>query len=180
MGRPRDNVGHPVNSRLSATFSPILALLACSGPALRGDVYRDDGLAFRLGEIPKSWRRLEVKNVRLAFRDDDAESTVLVNARCGSDSDDVPLLALTQHLFMMFTERETLEQKIVPMDGREAMHTVLRAKLDGVPKMFDAYVLKKDACVYDFVIISTPAKFETNRPLFENFVAGFHTIHEEA
>jgi hypothetical protein len=165
---------------LSAAFLPILALVACSGPALRGDVYHDDGLAFRLGEMPPTWKRLEVKNVRLAFRDDAAESTVLVNARCGKDSDDVPLQALMQHLFIMFTERETLEQKIVPMDGREAMHTVLRAKLDGVPKMFDAYVLKKDGCVYDFVVISTPDRFDANRQVFENFVAGFHTIREEA
>ena len=104
-------------------------------------MYRGDGLSFRIGEVPPSWARLDVKNARLAFRDESAESTVLVNARCGKDSDDVPLQALTQHLFMMFTERETLEQKVVPMDGREAMHTVLRAKLDGVPKMFDAYVL---------------------------------------
>jgi hypothetical protein len=157
-----------------------IALLAgCSGPALRGDVYRDKDLAFRLGEIPSSWARLEVKNVRLAFRDENAEATVLVNARCGNDGDDVPLLALTQHLFMLFTERETLEQKIVPMDGREAMHTILRAKLDGVPKMFDAFVLKKDGCVYDFVAISSPPRFDANRQTFESFVHGFHTLREE-
>jgi len=59
---------------------------------------------------------------------------VLVNARCGHDGDDIPLLALTQHLFMNFTERQTVEQKIVPLDGREAMHTILSAKLDGVPR----------------------------------------------
>jgi hypothetical protein len=164
---------------LSAAFLPIVAFLACSGPALRGDVYRGDGLAFRLGRTPPTWTRLEVKNVRLAFRDDAAESTVLVNARCGQDGDDVPLQALTQHLFMMFTERETLEQKVVPLDGREAMQTVLRAKLDGVPKMFDAYVLKKDGCVYDFVVISTPGKFDANRQSFETFVSGFHTLREE-
>jgi hypothetical protein len=175
-----------VNSRLSAVFPPILvvlalvALSACSGPALRGDVYRDEGLAFRLGGMPPTWKRLEVKNVRLAFRDDPAESTVLVNARCGNDSDDVPLLALTQHLFILFTERETIEQQVVPMDGREAMHTVMRAKLDGVAKMFDAFVLKKDGCVYDFVVISSPAKFDSSRQAFENFVSGFHTLREEA
>jgi hypothetical protein len=165
---------------LSAAFLPLLAIVACSGSALRGDVYRGDGLAFRLGQVPPTWKRLEVKNVRLAFRDDANESTVLVNARCGTDGDDVPLQALTQHLFMMFTERETIEQQVVPMDGREAMHTVLRAKLDGVPKMFDAYVLKKDACVYDFVVISTPDKFDSNRQVFETFVSGFHTLREEA
>jgi len=153
--------------------------LTCSGPALKGDVYRGDGLAFRLGEVPPTWKRLQVTNTRLAFRDESAESTVLVNARCGKDGEDVPLLALTQHLFMTFTERETLEQKVVPMDGREAMHTILRAKLDGVPKMFDAHVLKKDGCVYDFVVISPPDKFEASRQVFENFVGGFHTMRDE-
>ena len=154
-------------------------MMACSGPSLRGDVYRGDGLAFRIGDVPPTWKKLEVTNARLAFRDESAESTVLVNARCGQESDDVPLLALTQHLFMMFTERETIEQKIVPMDGREAMQTILRAKLDGVPKMFDAFVLKKDGCVYDFVVVSPPTKFEPNRQVFESFVSGFHTIHGE-
>ena len=80
-------------------------------------------MTFRLGAVPPSWKQLEVKNARVAFRDEPAESTVLVNGRCGKDGDDVPLLALTQHLFISFTERETIEQKVVPMDGREAMHT---------------------------------------------------------
>jgi hypothetical protein len=66
------------------------------------------------------------------------------------------------------------------MDGREAMHTVMRAKLDGVAKMFDAFVLKKDGCVYDFVVISSPANFDSNRQVFENFVSGFHTLRGEA
>jgi hypothetical protein len=154
-----------VNLRWSPSLLPILALAACSGPALRGDVYRGDGLAFRLGDVPTTWRLLRVKDVRVAFRDEPAESTVLVNARCGRDGDDVPLLALTQHLFMTFTERQTLEQKVIAMDG--------------VPKMFDAFVLKKDGCVYDFVAVSAPAKFEPNKQVFEAFVAGFHTLSEE-
>jgi hypothetical protein len=153
-------------------------LVACSGPGLRGDVYRGDGLAFRLGEVPSSWRRLSVSNVRLAFRDEASEASVLVNAHCGRDGEDVPLLALTKHLFMSFTDKEMVEQKIIPMDGREAMHTLLSAKLDGVPKTFDAFVLKKDGCIYDFVCISAPSQFEKNRPAFEQFVAGFRTLSE--
>jgi hypothetical protein len=155
-----------------------LSAFACSGPALRGDVYRGDGLVFRVGEIPPTWTRVSVTHARLAFRDEAAEASVLVNARCNKDGDDVPLLALTKHLFMSFTDKDQLEQQIIPMDGREAMHTVLSAKLDGVPKMFDAFVLKKDDCVYDFVCISAPARFEANRAVFARFVAGFHTLSE--
>jgi hypothetical protein len=161
---------------LGALAALAACLGGCAGPSLRGDVYRRDGLAFRVGEIPASWRHLDVTGARLAFRDDAAESTVLVNARCGKDGDDVPLVALTKHLFMNFTDRETVDQKIVPLDGREAMHTVMGAKLDGVPMMFDAYVLKKDGCVYDFVDISAPPQFAANRPVFERFLSGFHTL----
>jgi hypothetical protein len=142
-------------------------------------VYRDDGLAFRLGETPPSWRRISVTNTKLAFRDDAADETILVNGRCGQDAPDVPLQALTQHLFMIFTERETLEQRVIPMDGREAMHTVMRAKLDGVPKMFDAYVLKKDGCVYDLVGIWAIGQFEQHRAAFEGFAGGFHTLSDK-
>jgi hypothetical protein len=161
---------------------PILLVLAwglaCGASAgLRADVYQGDGLAFRLGPVPSSWKQLEVKGARVAFRDDPGESTVLVNARCGKDGDDVPLKALTQHLFITFTERETIDQKVVPMDGREALHTIMNAKLDGVPLSFNAFVLKKDGCVYDFVDISAPARFSANRGAFETFVGGFHTLN---
>ena len=153
---------------------------ACSSASLHGDVYRGDGLAFRVGEIPASWSRLSVSHARIAFRDDAKEASVLVNARCGKDGDDVPLLVLTTHLFMSFTERATIHQAVVPMDGREAMHTILSAKLDGVPKSFDAFVLKKDGCVYDFVCVSAPATFEENRAPFERFVAGFRTLPKDS
>jgi hypothetical protein len=168
-----------VNFRWCAYFLPLLALFTCSGPTLKGNVYRGDGLTFTFGQVPPTWRQLDVSHARLAFRDEPAELTVLVNARCGKDAEDVPLLALTQHLFMTFTEREILEQKVIPMDGREAMHSILRAKLDGVGKMFDAYVLKKDGCIYDFVAISRPEKFDANRQTFESFVAGFHTVADQ-
>jgi hypothetical protein len=138
-------------------------------------VYRGDGIAFRIGELPGGFTKLDASDTLLAFRDDATGSTVLVNGRCGADAD-VPLSALTAHLFMTFTDRQVVEQTVVPMDGREAMHTVMRAKLDGVPKAFDVFVLKKDGCIYDFVDISSPARFEANRAAFERFVAGFHTL----
>jgi hypothetical protein len=152
---------------------------ACSGPSLAGGVYRADDLAFRLGELPPGHEPLDAGNGRLAFRDERTKSTILINARCAMDGDDVPLVALTNHLFMTFTERKTIEQKLEPLDGREALHTLMHAKLDGVPKAFDVYVLKKDGCVYDFVNIASPETFDRVRPGFERFVLGFHTLSKE-
>ena len=164
--------------RPALPLSIVLGLLACSQSSLRGNVYTGERLSFRIGEVPPTWQRLETNGASLAFRDDPAEVTVLVNARCGRADEDVPLSALTRQLFMTFTEREVVEQKTIPMDGREALQTILRAKLDGVPKMFDVYVLKKDGCVYDFVAVGAPGTFRVARPVFERFVGGFHAPAE--
>ena len=152
-----------------------LSLLACASSGFDGQAYRGDGMTFRVGPVPPTWRRVEVDQSLLAFRDDNARTTVAVNGRCGQDGDDVPLTALTAHLFLHFTERRMLEQKLVQMDGREALRTELVAKLDGVPKHFTVLVLKKDGCVYDFLHISDDGA--TGDPeSFERFVRGFATL----
>lgn len=140
-----------------------------------GATYRGHGVAFRTGPVPTTWRRLEASEGLLAFRDDGAEATVLVNGRCGRDGDDVPLAALTQHLFLTFTERLIESEETVPFDGREARRTVLTARLDGVEKRFDVLVMKKDGCVYDLVLVTAPGSFERAKGGFDAFVAGFRT-----
>ncbi len=164
---------------MNAWLLPLTAALAlsaasCGGGATYDGVrYRADDLVFRAGPAPASWRRLETSHGRLAFRDDAARATVIVNGRCGRDGDDTPLIALTNHLFLQFTEREIESEETVPFDGREARRTVLTAKLDGVALRFMAVVMKKDGCVYDLVLMSEPSTFATARGPFERFVATF-------
>ncbi len=148
----------------------------CGGPHFDGHVYRGNELAFRVGPIPERWRPLEASHALLAFRDDSAGATVAVNGRCGKDGDDVPLESLTHHLFLHFTDREVLEQLRVPLDGREALRTAMFADLDGVPKRFTVFVLKKDGCVYDFFHIADRHAVHDGSAEFERFVAGFATL----
>lgn len=153
----------------------LLASASCAG-GLSGDVFRGDRFAFHIGQLGEGWRRLPVSHAALAFRDDSDGSTIVINGRCGVDGEDVPLDALTQHLFLRFTEREILEQSVVPFDKREAMRTVVRAKLDGVPMKFAVWVLKKDGCVYDLAFMAAPARFDRGAVEFDRFVRGFRTV----
>lgn len=152
-----------------------LLLAACASSGFDGHVYKDDDVHFRVGPVPSSWRRLEVDDTRLAFRDDSNNATVAVNGRCGMDGDDVPLISLTQHLFLQFTERSQLSQTKVDLDGREALRTELDAALDGVKKRYLVYVLKKDGCVYDFMYIAADSA-PGSRAEFERFVQGFAAL----
>jgi hypothetical protein len=154
----------------------LAVLSACGGASFDGQVYRNDDLSFRVRAVPSSWRRIETEGVLLAFRDAAGSASVSVTGRCGKDGDDVPLEALTHHLFLAFTEREIEKQARVALDGREALHTELRAKLDGVQKEFSVFVLKKNGCVYDFVHVAAAGADRSGRTEFARFVESFTAL----
>ncbi|PIE05807.1 MAG: hypothetical protein CSA75_02790 [Sorangium cellulosum] len=153
-----------------------VCLSACGSQQFDGRTYRHGDMAFGVGPPPAGWRRIEVSDALIAYRDEDRGATVAVNGRCHRDGEDVPLESLTQHLFIHFTERQVVEQKRIEMDGREAMRTELLAKLDGVKRGFVVYVLKKDSCVYDFFYVSEPGLLKQGMHDFDKYVAGFRTI----
>jgi hypothetical protein len=162
---------------------PAIALaslaVGCGGsarPSFDGNVYRNGPVAFRLPVPPAGWTRIDVADASLAFRDEAHEASILLNARCLSADDRTPLVALMNHLLIGATEREYFSQSPEPFDGREALHTKLRAKWDGVPMLFDAFVLSKDGCIYDFVYLGGPERFEEGAAPFESFVRGFRTL----
>ncbi len=157
----------------------LLLLLCGCPPRFDGTVYRGDGFAFRIPPIPRTWQRLSHSHGSLAFRDAEHAGSVLLNGRCGLDGDDVPLKALTGHLFLQFTEREVVAQEVVPFDGREAMHTTMKAKLDGVPMMYDVWVLKKDGCVYDLLYLAPERGFGAGRAAFQRLIWGFSTVNAD-
>lgn len=162
-------------SALGLTAGLLLGLFSCGGPSFDGRIYRSDDVAFRVGALPAGWREIRVDGASLAFRDASAQTTIAVNGRCGVDGDDVPLTALTHHLFLHFTDRDVTRQERLTLDGREALETELVAELDGVPRRFIVYVLKKDGCVYDFMWIGANAEAQASREQFRRFVTGFST-----
>ncbi len=154
----------------------LTACFACSasGTSFESNLFHaPNGVAFRVGDIAPVWHRVDTGDASLAFRDDRG-SSILVDGRCSLRGDDIPLIALTNQLVMGTTDREYVSEETIPFDRREARHTVMRAKLDGVQMVWDVYVMKKDACVYDVVYVAPPDRFEGGRAAFEKFATDFH------
>ena len=141
-----------------------------------GAVYHNGRLSFRAGPIPSTWQRLKMDGPLLAFHDTTSNGSVDVYAKCGEDRLDTSLLALRTQLLIGFTETNFREEKVVPFDDREALRTVIDAKLDGVPMSLDIYVYKKNGCVYDLVYVARPQRFDSGVQSFESFVAGFSAL----
>lgn len=153
-----------------------VATLACGGgPHLRGRVYQDEEAHYRIGELDAGWAPVTVQDNDVAFHSARLGAIVQVNASC-DPAGDIPLTVLTNHVLAGFTQRETLSEDLVPLDGREALRTHVVARLDGVPRELLIYVLKKNDCVYDLTLITPQgSEFTSSVTVFERFVAGFTT-----
>lgn len=152
-------------------------VLACGASAsFDGAVFRGQYVSFRLSPVPPTWHRIALPAADSAFRDDAHEASILINSRCTSADWDAPLLSLTEHLIIGTTDRHVTREETLPFDGREARHTLLRARLDGVPMAYDIFVMKKDGCVFDLVHVAPPATADAGATEFDRFVQGFHTL----
>jgi hypothetical protein len=143
---------------------------------LQSDVYRGTETTYQIGSVSPDWTRVTVDDQNdLAWHSSAKEGVMHVDSSC-DPALDIPLKALRGHLLIGFTEREIIEETLVPMDGREALRTHLTAKLDGVPREIVLQILKKDECVYDFGLIAPPgAPFESALADFDQMVTGFTT-----
>jgi hypothetical protein len=162
---------------VACLFVAIAGVEACAaGSAFDGSIYRGPYASFKLGPLSPTWRRVALPAADLAFRDEAHDASVLINSRCTTADRDAPLLALTEHLIIGTTDRQISREETIPFDGREARHTVLRARLDGVPMAYDIFVLKKDGCVFDLVRVGPPDSSGDGVQEFEQLVRGFHTV----
>lgn len=151
----------------------------CGGAQFDGVEYRDKEVAFRLGPIPVGAVQLQSEDAKVAFQNHQIGATVAVSARCGLDSDDVPLRALVQHLFLQLENQQTIAEKSFILDDRAALEMELSADLDGVRRHFVVVVLKKNGCVYDFLHVDgdgADAPLEQSRADFRLMVKGFRTL----
>src|SRR3954469_947064 len=153
----------------------VLLSLGCTGHRqLSQGVFAKDGVRYRVGELSRSWRPLEVESNDLAYISKDSPHSLAVNSTCAPDGD-ASLEVLTAHLLMGFTRREPVsEAKHESMDGRDSLRSHYKAELDGVPVEMMLVVLKKDGCVYDFTYLSPPGRFDEKRQSFERVLAEFH------
>jgi hypothetical protein len=123
---------------------------------------------------PPGWQQVAAA-VDLAWRAPEGDAVIVANSTCRGHHD-APLSVLVNDLVIGTTDREVLLEEPTTLDGRAASHQVIALRLDGVPLIYDIYVVKKDGCVYDLTLISPPRAYERTADTFVAFVAGFRGL----
>ena len=123
-------------------------------------------------ELP-GWRLIRHKGGEIAFFQEHFDAVAQANATCRDDAEAASLEVLMRHLLIGYTDVQVHQNERVPLDGREALHDVVAARLDGVPVMLDLYVLKRNGCIFDLSLAAPPGRYPSVQRDFEGFVAGF-------
>ncbi|RJO64556.1 MAG: hypothetical protein C4523_18075 [Myxococcales bacterium] len=169
-------------SRWAAKMRHILLLAALALPAACATLasYKDGVVEtkhtrYRVEAPGKAWERIGVRNGDLAFWRDDLHAFILLNSTC-DEYRDAPVESLANHLFIGIENKNFVEQKETPLDGRNAVYSVVEGELDGAPVKVAAYTLVRDYCTYDLSFSAPPERFEAGMPDFERVAARFHVV----
>jgi len=148
----------------------VVVLSGCRG-GLAGGMFTRDGISYRVVEPAGPWQRRAFEDNDLAWLAPTGH-VIAINATC-SGHEDPQLDVLTNHLVMGFTEKQWVSKTKFQLDGRDALRSLVKAKLDGVPTSLDLVVLKKNGCVHDFSYISPQGQEAAHQAEFDALVAGF-------
>jgi hypothetical protein len=156
-----------------------LVVAGCFGPHVPHGHYDADArrvcagdVCYRFGQLP-GWRVVRQKGPEIAFFDDRTKAVAQANATCRDDAEAASLEVLMRHLILGYTDVQERKSENVWLDGREALHQIVDARLDGVPIRLDLYVLKRNGCIFDLTLAAPPDQYDAVASNFTRFVSGF-------
>lgn len=129
--------------------------------------------SYDVGSLPAGWERIKLGKAVVTFYNPSLKSSISTDSFCDQAYNDSPLKSLTRHLFPGLQDQKVMEQEPLTLSGRGALHTVLKATMDGVPVMLSIVVVKKDWCLFDFYLVSEQSYFAQAAVDFEAFYRGF-------
>ncbi len=156
-------------------FAPACAHVAGWDAAARRSC--SNSQCYRVGPLDPPWQLLRSSGTELAFFNPSSDAIIQSNVTCREDSEAASLSILTEHLLIGYTDRQFRQSETTELDGRAAQHSVVDAKLDGVPLVLSTYVAKRNGCIIDLSYVSRPATHAASEPEFARFVSGFVDEH---
>ncbi len=125
-------------------------------------------------EIPaQGWSEVPGGGADYAWRNEQLGATLYADSNCGSRYQDLPLERLLQHQMTGIVVEDRVLEERSQVDGRTALTVRLEGRLDGVKAGVALTILKKDDCVYDFVVLGPPNQFDA---IFQDYEAALATF----
>lgn len=112
------------------------------------------------------WEQRKLRGVDLYFVNEKDNAILFITAECRKNND-TPLSGLTSQLLMNFSEVSYKKQELITVAKREALLSLVSAKVDGVKEELLIAVLKKNRCIYDAVLSAKSMTEDLERQFIE-------------
>ncbi len=143
----------------------LAAVLGCVHGEVRNGVYFAPERRYRIRLPVGAWDCVSVRDVDLVVASRDRGATILAGTYCDRYAD-TRLDALVRNLFLGVDRRRVMGVERITLPAGEAERLDLRATIDGVPFRAEAYTLRQKPCIFDFVYLAVPERFEEDLQTF--------------
>jgi hypothetical protein len=158
-----------VRQRTALMLLALLGTAACATGSVRDGTYRDGHDRFSVRVPPARWQLTSLDGATLAFRAPDLDAGMGLRADC-DNPEPGPLPWVGRHLFFgLANTRIEASERLTRADA-SLVRTRLHARLEGRPVEVDAVTMRSGSCLYDFMYVAPPERFEEGRPDFDAFV----------
>ncbi len=145
------------NFFLLLSLGLVLSLLSCSFVSNSNIV--DKSKSFEVNFKNSQWTKIDSDKADYAFKHNSTPSILVINSLC-QKYDKTSLEQLTDNILAGLQEPAVTEQKKLTLFERESLRTNALGKVDGIETHMLIEVVKKDRCIYDFVLITKSKKIE--------------------
>jgi hypothetical protein len=137
-----------------------LLLVSCSFFIGRdADEFKSDHYSLNFSQ--SNWKSISADDSDYAFMKEESKSIIFINSFC-KKHDATTLDHLVSHLLSGIEDLKVEEKLSYSLFGREAIQAKANGKLDGVQSYFQMYVVNKNRCTYDFILISSSPEVRAN------------------
>lgn len=145
-----------INSRKLVYISLIL-LLATSCSSLFSTKTFQKNPQLKIQFSNPSWNDISKEGSDFASRNTKTNSIIIVNSNCKKYIS-TGLRDLTENILMGLDNKKIIIQKTSNAKSREILTTIASGKLDGIQTYIKIITLKKNRCIYDYMLISKNLK----------------------
>ena len=155
--------------RTALMLLALLTTAACAAGSIREGTYRDPHDRFTVRLPPARWQLASLDGATLALRAPDLDAGMGLHADCDSPEPG-PLPWVARHLFFGLSNTRIDANERLSRGDASLVRTRLHARLEGRPVEVDAVTMRSGSCLYDFMYVAPPERFEEGRPDFDAFV----------
>jgi hypothetical protein len=126
---------------------------------------------YTIKQAPLDWKILPPGGSDHAFSNEETFSIITINSLCGR-YESTSLKQLTYNILGGLDNPTLDESSSVQYNNREALRSNATAKIDGIEVFLTVKILRKNECIYDFILISTtPESRSLDTPAFDQLLS---------